>query len=172
MQQQVTKFCLRLEISAGCGPACASGWITDKSTFSQSSWCALLRDSIRWNDWSWQWLPITLASSTDYICSLSWQGTLGYRRSLGRSSALCSYWHSHQCSQYLWKIGKWLFGTRCGVVEMQNCAHGRWKGDGRIQNDVVALIKQVAAEVVSIHCVIQCEVLVAKKLGNEEEITS
>ena len=37
---------------------------------------------------------------------------------------------------------------------MQKCAHGRRKGDGRIRNDVVALIKQVAPEVVSIHCVI------------------
>jgi len=38
-----------------------------------------------------------------------------------------------------------------------------------IRNDVVALIKQVAPEVVSIHCVINREALVAKKLGNEEE---
>jgi len=56
---------LHLEISACCGPACASGWIIEKCTFSQSSWCALLRDSIRWNDWSWQWFPVTLAGSTD-----------------------------------------------------------------------------------------------------------
>ena len=51
---------------------------------------------------------------------------------------------------------------------MENCAHGRCKGDGRIRNDGVALIKQVAPEVVSIHCVIHREALVAKKLGNEE----
>jgi len=42
---------------------------------------------------------------------------------------------------------------------------GRWS----IRNDVVALIKQVAPEVVSIHCVIHREALVAKKLGNEEK---
>jgi len=52
------------------------------------------------------------------------------------------------------------------VVEIQNCAHGRCNGDGRIRNDV-ALIKQVAPEVVSIRCVIHCEALVAKKLDNE-----
>ena len=151
--------------------ACAGGWIVEKSTFSQSSWCAVLRDSIRWNDWSWQWFPVTLASSTDCICSLSWQGTHGNRRSLGRSSVLYSYLHSHRCSHYLWKIGKWLLGTRHGVDEMQNCANGRCNGGGRIRNDVVALIKQIAPEVVSIHCVIHREALVAKKLGNEEDIT-
>jgi len=165
-------FRLHLEISAGCGPACASGWIIVKSTVSQSSWCTLLRDSIRLNDWSWQWFTVTLARPTDCICSLSWQGTLGNRRSLGRSSVLYSYWQSHHCSQYLWKIGKWPFGIRCGVVEVQNCAHWGCKGVGRIRNDVVAPIKQVASEVVSIPCVIHCEVLVAKKLGNEEEITN
>jgi len=41
-----------------------------------------------------------------------------------------------------------------------------------IRNDVVALIKQVAPEVVSIHSDIHREALVAKKLGNEEEITN
>jgi len=41
-----------------------------------------------------------------------------------------------------------------------------------IRNDVVALIKQVAPELVSIHCVIHREALVVKKLGNEEEITN
>jgi len=55
---------------------------------------------------------------------------------------------------------------------MQNCSHGRCKGDGRIRNDVVALMKQVAPEVVSIHSDIHREALVAKKLGNEEEITN
>jgi len=54
---------------------------------------------------------------------------------------------------------------------MQNCANGRCNGGGRIRNDVVALIKQIAPEVVSIHCVIHREALVAKKLGNEEDIT-
>jgi len=58
------------------------------------------------------------------------------------------------------------------VVEMQKCAHGRCKGGGRIRNDVVALIKQVAPEIVSIHCVIHREASVAKKLGNEEKITN
>jgi len=51
---------------------------------------------------------------------------------------------------------------------MQNCVHRRCKGDGRIRNDVAALMKQVAPEVVSIHCVIHREALVAKKLGKEE----
>ena len=113
-----------------------------------------------------------IGKATDCIWSLSWQGTLGNRRSLGRSSVLYSYWQSHHCSQHLWKIGKWLFGIRCGVVEMQNCAHWGCKGVGRIRNDVVAPIKQVASEVVSIYCVMHCEVLVAKKLGIEEEITN
>jgi len=45
---------------------------------------------------------------------------------------------------------------------------GRWS----IRNDVVALLKQVAPEIVSIHCVIHREALVAKKLGNEEKITN
>ena len=39
----------------------------------------------------------------------------------------------------------------------------------RICSRVVALIKQVAPEVVSIHCFLHCEALVAKKLANEEK---
>jgi len=38
-----------------------------------------------------------------------------------------------------------------------------------IENGVVVLIKQIAPKVVSIHCAIHREVLVAKKLGNEDE---
>ena len=38
----------------------------------------------------------------------------------------------------------------------------------RVRNRVVALIKQVAPEVVNIHCIIHHKTLVAKKLVNEE----
>ena len=39
----------------------------------------------------------------------------------------------------------------------------------RVRSGVVALIKQVAPEVVSIHCILHREALVAKKLANEEK---
>ena len=38
-----------------------------------------------------------------------------------------------------------------------------------VRSGVVALIKQVAPEVVSIHCILHREALVAKKLANEEK---
>ena len=47
-------FALPLKISAGRGPVCGNGWIIERNAFSQSSWCALLRYSIRWKDWSYQ----------------------------------------------------------------------------------------------------------------------
>jgi len=54
---------------------------------------------------------------------------------------------------------------------MQNCAHGWCKDDGPIRNDVVALMKKVASEVVSIHCH-TLRSISGQKLGNEEEITN
>jgi len=94
-----------LKISTDCGPMCGNGWIIERNVLSQSSWCALLHDSIRWKDWSSQWLPVTLASSIDFICSLTWQGTHENLWPLGLS-VLSFYWHRHQCSQYLCKIGR------------------------------------------------------------------
>ena len=45
---------------------------------------------------------------------------------------------------------------------------GAWAMVG-VRDRVVALIKQVAPEVVSIHCILHREALVAKKLANEEK---
>ena len=39
----------------------------------------------------------------------------------------------------------------------------------KVHNRVVALIKQVASEVVNIHCIIHCKALVAKKLVSQEK---
>ena len=45
---------------------------------------------------------------------------------------------------------------------------GAWAMVG-VCSEVVALIKHVAPEVVSIHCILHREALVAKKLANEEK---
>jgi len=59
-------------------------------------------------------------------------------------SVLSSCWHRHHCSQYLRKIGRPLFRTRCDVVEMQSLVHRLCKGSAfemallvRIWNGVV-----------------------------------
>ena len=39
----------------------------------------------------------------------------------------------------------------------------------RVRSGVVALIKRVTPEIVSIHCILHREALVAKKLANEEK---
>jgi len=73
-----------LKVSTGCVPVCSNSWIIERNTFSQFLWCTLLRDSIQWwKDWSYQWFPVTLTSSTDRMCSLSWQGTHDSRQTLG-----------------------------------------------------------------------------------------
>jgi len=113
-----------------------------KILFSQASWFALLQNSIRWNDWSYH------TSSTDCICSLSWQRTQESRWSL---SVLSSYWHRHYWSQYLWKIRQLLFRTRCDVVEMQACVHRRCRGDGRHSKWRCCAHKAIAPEAVGIH---------------------
>jgi len=63
-----------LKISAGCTLVCGNGRIIERNIVANLRDARCLASS-RWKDWSYQWFPVRLASSIDFICWLSWQGT-------------------------------------------------------------------------------------------------
>ena len=65
--------------------------------------------------------------------------------------------------------GKLLFETWIGWSKFKAVSTDGTRIGVRILYKVVTFIKQVAPEVVSIHCMIHCEALVAKKFVNEEK---
>jgi len=116
-------FALPLKISAGRGPVCGNGWIIERNAFSQSSWCALFRYSIRWKDWSYQprqGKGKDQASGTYKWLPYTWKWELSLADSSG---AELHRWHNPSFPEVRESIPHWRCANTTGSHMLQLTEH-------------------------------------------------